>query len=79
METPLRKLRILEIGTLESAGMAGMLLSDLGAEVIRIDAQPLDGAETVQSVEDAVTFGLPAGGDRLCRSEERRVGKECRL
>lgn len=56
METPLRKLRILEIGTLESAGMAGMLLSDLGAEVIRIDAQPLDGAETVQSVEDAVTF-----------------------
>lgn len=78
METPLRKLRILEIGTLESTGMAGMLLSDLGAEVIRIDAQPLDGAETVQSVEDAVTFGLPAGGDRLCDRGKKRVSLDLR-
>lgn len=78
METPLRKLRILEIGTLESVGMAGMLLSDLGAEVIRIDAQPLDGAETVQSVEDAVTFGLTAGGDRLCDRGKKRVSLDLR-
>lgn len=73
MDTPMKRLRVLELGTSESAGMAGLLLSDLGMEVIRIDTPLPDGEETVQSNEDAVTFGLAAGGDRVCDRGKKRV------
>lgn len=70
--------RILELGASEAAGVAGLLLSDFGAEVIRVD-MPLLG-ETVPSNQDAVTFGLASGGDRLCDRGKKRVfldmGKE---
>lgn len=73
MEGSLRKLRILEIGHLESAGIAGMILSDLGMEVIRVDTPLSAEPEVVQSSEDAVTFGLAAGGDRICDRGKKRV------
>lgn len=77
-EEPLGGFRVLELGSSEAAGVAGLLLSDFGAEVIRVDT-PLP-EETVPSSQDAITFGLAPGGDRLCDRGKKRVfldpGKE---
>lgn len=73
MELPLHGMRILELGSSEAAGMAGLLLSDFGAEVIRIDTPPRDGEELAQTNADAVTFGLAAGEDRICDRGKKRV------
>lgn len=72
-EKPLAGIRVLELGSSEAAGMAGLLLSDFGAEVIRVDAPPRNGDDAVQSNEDAITFGLAAGGERLCDRGKKRV------
>lgn len=73
MELPLYGMRILELGSSEAAGMAGLLLSDFGAEVIRIDTPLRDGEELAQTNADAVTFGLATGEDRICDRGKKRV------
>lgn len=73
MEGPLGGTRVLELGASEAAGMAGLLLSDFGAEVIRVDMPLPDGEEAVESNEDAVTFGLASKGDRVCDRGKKRV------
>jgi len=73
MEGPLEGFRILELGASEAAGMAGLLLSDFGAEVIRVDMPLPDGEEAVLSNEDALTFGLASKGDRVCDRGKKRV------
>ena len=56
MGSVLEGIRILDFGRYIAGPFCGMLLADMGAEVIRIEK--IDGSED--------------------RSEERRVGKECR-
>src|SRR5947208_8731508 len=36
------------------------------------------GADTINSIKQAAEFGITQSGQNLARSEERRVGKECR-
>lgn len=73
MDVPTENLRVLELGASESAGMAGMILSDLGVEVIRVDTPLPDGEERVQSNEDAVAFGLATDMDRVCDRGKKRI------
>ena len=73
MGKPLEGLRVLELGPSEAAGIAGLLLSDFGAEVIHLDAPLPEGGEEVPLNTDAITFGLAASGDRLCDRGKKRV------
>lgn len=78
MEKPLEGLRVLELGCSESAGIAGLLLSDFGVEVIRIDTPLPEDEDTASSPEDAVTFGVAAAGNRLCDRGKKRVSLDLR-
>ncbi len=75
MKKPLNGIRVLELGCLEAAGIAAMLLSDFGAEVIRID--PPESAEPsgcLLTNEDSITFGTEnPRAERLCDRGKKRV------
>lgn len=73
MKRPLDGLRVLELGGTEAAGVAGLLLADHGAEVIRVEGPAPEGPETVPDNSDAITFGLTASGDRLCDRGKKRI------
>src|SRR5271165_906760 len=112
---PLSGVKVLEIAGIGPGPFCGMLLADLGADVVRVDrpgggamqlvpwADDLlnrgkrsiavdlavsGGAETVLKLvehADILFEGFRPGvaerlgiGPEPCRSEERRVGKECR-
>ena len=70
MSGALSGFRVLELGASEAAGMAAMLLSDFGMEVIRVE---LPAGDTPLSNQDAITFGVTPTGDRLCDRGKRRV------
>ena len=61
---PLTGVRVVEFTHMVMGPTCGMVLADLGAEVIKVE--PIAGDNTRKLIGSG-------------RSEERRVGKECRL
>ena len=73
MSHPLSGLRVLELGFSEAAGIAALLLSDFGAEVIRLDMPAKCNEAPELSNEDAIIFGLETVSERLCDRGKKRV------
>ena len=73
MMRPLDGIRVIEIGRSEAAGVAGLLLSDFGAEVILIDPPGQCGDPCAASHEDSITFGVDMPAERLCDRGKKRV------
>ena len=73
MKRPLDGIRIIELGRTEAAGSAGLMLSDLGAEVILID--PPGGWKDPYGIshEDSITYGELSNAERLCDRGKKRV------
>ena len=73
MMRPLDGIRVIEIGRSEAAGVAGLLLSDFGAEVILIDPPGECGDLSAAGHEDSITFGVDMPAERLCDRGKKRV------
>lgn len=73
MMRPLDGIRVIEIGRSEAAGVAGLLLSDFGAEVILIDSPGKSGEPCAADHEDSITFGVDICAERLCDRGKKRV------
>ena len=73
MMRPLDGIRVIEIGRSEAAGVAGLLLSDFGAEVILIDPPGECGDLSAACHEDSITFGVDIPAERLCDRGKKRV------
>ncbi len=73
MRRPLDGIRVIELGRTEAVGLAGLMLSDFGAEVILID--PPETALTNEEIsnEDSITFGVVSHTQRLCDRGKKRV------
>jgi len=67
---PLAGIRVVDLTRILAGPLCTMMLGDMGAEVIKIEP-PGQG-------DDTRSWGPPFAGGEAARSEERRVGKECR-
>src|SRR5688572_9654447 len=101
MAGPLAGVKVLELAQIMAGPTCGMLLADLGADVIKVERIP--GGDDTRSMDRpkvhgesaafmamnrnkrgiALNLKIPAAQEALkrmvkSRSEERRVGKECR-